>query len=162
MSASQRYSFVNAHPQTKAEKLEARVAIRSHIGRWTQENQQRSSSKTLPANVERVPASSQAFPPSQQLLEPPPTVSLWRDGEGWRVEPGDPGVPDDSDEEEVFGWKTRTGQGRELVDSCPSSSSSDASRASIEPLGSGLLDPFQTYPSLLPVSLVSECNDYCE
>src|ERR1700742_3030675 len=58
MSPPQRYSYVNARPQTKAEKRQTRTAIRSHIGRWTQEKQQKLEASPIDASERSSPPES--------------------------------------------------------------------------------------------------------
>ncbi|KAH0842789.1 hypothetical protein FOPE_07943 [Fonsecaea pedrosoi] len=168
MSPPQRYSFVNARPQTKAEKRQTRTAIRSHIGRWTQENQQKiEGTKTATgASTRSSPESSRTdslspVEPTQSRSQHPLRVSLARPADNTDSSSSASNIDQDSTSDEI---EDDTG----LVVTAPShlrQRLSPAARGTARPfirtLGSGVLDPFQTYPSTFPSSLISQCHEYC-
>ncbi|OAG41588.1 hypothetical protein AYO21_04290 [Fonsecaea monophora] len=167
MSPPQRYSFVNARPQTKAEKRQTRTAIRSHIGRWTQENQQKiEGTKTATgASTRSSPESSRTdslspVEPTQSRSQHPLRVSLARPADNTDSSSSASNIDQDSTSDEI---EDDTG----LVVTAPShlrQRLSPAARGTARPfirtLGSGVLDPFQTYPSTFPSSLISQCHEY--
>ena len=169
MSPPQRYSFVNARPQTKAEKRQTRTAIRSHIGRWTQEKQQKldsnvgsASDKDSPPELSRTVSLSPAST-EQTRLRPRPrnrigsirseTVDDASDSPS--ILESTEGDVDDISERALISsthlrWETSPGQ-------------SVKPNLLVQGFGSGILDPFRTYPSSnFPSSLVSQAHEYCE
>jgi hypothetical protein len=166
MSPPQRYSFVNARPQTKAEKRQTRTAIRSHIGRWTQEKQQKLDGSTTSASEKgSTPGSSRTISLSPAALElrqlqPGDKIEYeWSEAptdESSNIHPNRESRDDDVDDLFEFAVTGPRHQRRGY----PPDSTSPSSI--IQVLGSGTLDPFRTYPSDFPSSLVSQCHEYCK
>ncbi|KIW34067.1 uncharacterized protein PV07_00867 [Cladophialophora immunda] len=169
MSPPQRYSFVNARPQTKAEKRQTRTAIRSHIGRWTQENQQKVESTNKSAAS--AGASSKSSPELSRTDSLSPVESAQSQSQRRsRVKVARPGDTDSSSSASNFDQESTSDDVEDdagLIVTAPSRlrqglspASAGASRPFIHVLGSGVLDPFQTYPSTFPSSLISQCHEY--
>ncbi|EXJ55356.1 hypothetical protein A1O7_08283 [Cladophialophora yegresii CBS 114405] len=167
MSPPQRYSFVNARPQTKAEKRQTRTAIRSHIGKWTQEKQQKIENSTSSGGDKNSPPeSSRAVSPppaptDQTRLRPPERLgSVWSDGPDSTS--SDNPSDRESTEDEVRDFSELTVTAPPHLRRAFSAGSITHSNSAIQVLGSGTLDPFRTYPSEFPSTLVSQCHDYCK
>ncbi|OCT44561.1 hypothetical protein CLCR_05640 [Cladophialophora carrionii] len=166
MSPPQRYSFVNARPQTKAEKRQTRTAIRSHIGRWTQEKQQKIESNTTSSGSEKdsPPESARAVSPSPapaDQTQPPPRQrlgSVWSDAPDSASSDGPPDRESTEDDVQVLSELTVTAPAH--LRRVFSAGSTTHSNSAIQVLGSGTLDPFHTYPSDFSSTLVSQCHDY--
>ncbi|EXJ74816.1 uncharacterized protein A1O5_01512 [Cladophialophora psammophila CBS 110553] len=164
MSPPQRYSFVNARPQTKAEKRQTRTAIRSHIGRWTQENQQKTEGS-------RSAASTRASPELSRTDSLSPGESVQSQSQHHpRLKVARPGDTDSSSSASNFDQESTSDDVDDdtgLTVTAPprlrprlSPASRSTSHSFIQVLGSGVLDPFQTYPSAFPSSLISQCHEY--
>jgi hypothetical protein len=167
MSPPQRFSFVNARPQTKAEKRQTRTAIRSHIGRWTQEKQQKiESSASSASEKSSPPESSQTVSPSPAPTDQAQPHPRDRFGGAWSEAPDsapEGGAPSRrSTEDEVAGLSELTVTAPTHLRRAFSPGSTTRSNSVIQVLGSGTLDPFRTYPSEFPSALVSQCHDYCK
>ncbi|KIW63846.1 hypothetical protein PV04_08818 [Phialophora macrospora] len=165
MSPPQRYSFVNARPQTKAEKRQTRTAIRSHIGRWTQEKQQKNESSASSASEKSSPPESSRTvspspAPTDQAQPRPRDIlgSAWSEGPDSATEEGGPSRR--STEDEVAGFSELTVTAPADLRRALSPRAIRRSNSVIQVLGSGTLDPFRTYPSEFPSALVSQCHDY--
>ncbi len=157
---------MNARPQTKAEKRQTRTAIRSHIGKWTQEKQQKVDVNIGSASEKELPSeSSRTVPLSPALTEqsqPPPRNRI---GSAW-PETVDGASDSHSNLESLEDDVNEVASERGLV--VPAQLRRQRAEPSGEPtffvqaFGSGILDPFRTYPSNFPSSLVSQAHDYCE
>jgi hypothetical protein len=167
MSPPQRYSFVNARPQTKAEKRQTRTAIRSHIGRWTQEKQQKLDGPASSASEKSsTPEFSPTISPSSAASQQPGLQSRDNSGIAWPEEPsntgGDSGDPDqESTEDDSDNQASAVSGPVRLRREYPLGFLAE-SPPIIQVLGSGSLDPFHTYPSNFPSALVSQCHEYCK
>ena len=167
MSPPVRYSFVNARPETKAEVKQTRTAIRSHIGRWTQEKQQKLDENAANANEEDPsPKSARIASPSAVSLgrtKPRPaekTTSIRSDRSddltqrrSFRRIPAD---------DEVDGKVAPAVNVPAQVRRRPPFFVEDDFNTSVQVLGSGTLDPFRTTPTTFPADLVSQCHEYCK
>ena len=167
MSPPQKYSFVNVRPETKAEKRQTRTTTRSHIGRWTQEQQHEiEGTTTLAIERSSQPEPSQTVYPSpaaseQTQSQPGDQIETVRNEESSfesGVSHADRGCVDDEDDE-LFDFAL-------IVPSHLSgeyaSASIPASNSTVQVLGSCTIDPFRTYPSDFPSALVSQCHAYCK
>ena len=170
MNPPLRYSFVNAGPQTKAEKRKTRTAIRSHIGRWTQEKQQKldvnpssTSEKESPSNSSRIASLSPVPSGGTQSQSLDQSGGVWldvsSDSRGEKSARGNSAEDDDVDVDN---------QGALVVADLAQLRREhppvlgNGINSSIQVLGTGTLDPFQTYPSKFSPALVSQCHEYCK
>ncbi|KAJ9613098.1 hypothetical protein H2200_003039 [Cladophialophora chaetospira] len=159
MSPPQRYSFVNARPQTKAEKRQTRTAIRSHIGRWTQEKQQKlegnvvsASEKDSPPESSRTVSLSPGSTDQTRPRRPDRVASVWSES-----------VEETSDSRSSLGGTEHDADdisARALVSSVDREWEALPPNTIVQVLGSGILDPFRTYPSNFPSALVSQAHEY--
>jgi hypothetical protein len=162
MSPPARYSFVNARPQTKAERKQTRTAIRSHIGRWTQEKQQRLDLPTTERDKQSPSGSSRTISASPTSSDQPQQSirgkfeTQWVDASDSASSIGDPNrefLEDDLDDAQRLASNQRQRPPRDSL---------SASTSVIQVLGSGLLDPFYTLPTNFPAELISQCHEYCK
>jgi hypothetical protein len=170
MSPPQRFSFVNARPQTKAEKRQTRTAIRSHIGRWTQEKQQKLEGAGATGSTDERSSSSPESAPRTISLPPTergPTAShlrevAWTEGSASETGKNEPDRehPENEDDDLTDFAVTAPTQAQRRTDR--RSTSATISNPVIQAFGAGTLDPFDTSPTNFPSSLISQCHEYCK
>ncbi|OAP57263.1 hypothetical protein AYL99_08001 [Fonsecaea erecta] len=174
MSPPQRYSFVNARPQTKAEKRQTRTAIRSHIGRWTQENQQKIEGTKSAAGASASASASERSSPElsrTDSLSPAESAQSRSQRRPSRVKVAKAGDTDSSSSTSNVDQDSTSDDVDDdtgLTVTAPShlhqglspAAAGPSRRPYVQVLGSAVLDPFQTYPSTFPSTLISQCHEY--
>ncbi|KAF3384428.1 hypothetical protein F1880_001817 [Penicillium rolfsii] len=169
--------FVNARPTSETERLKAQKLVRAHVGRWISDQTKDRSAASEQSSVISAPRSSRtasntdntAGPSSFPLVSRPPP----------HVAPRTLTVGTGTSRSSQRDWQQQSSiavsQVGESRDS--SSSSEDAVEVTnfgdpvtvipwnevtrVEPLISGLLDPFAQHPSNFAPEVVNVCETYC-
>jgi hypothetical protein len=169
-SVSASFHFINGHPSSETEKSQTRHFVRSHIGRWISKQVKghsggseaeetddgharvvdRHRDRADRSSIEVEITSSTPFSSSSSSrCSSSPTVSTQT--KDWLTEQTTPGIHDGSG---LALASTNSALKR-------SASSPPWSPYWIDYVGSGTLDPFQTYPLSFPTNLVNKCDTYC-
>jgi hypothetical protein len=158
-----RYSFVNARPQTKAERKQARTAIRSHIGKWTQEQQQRLE------NTSNSSDKSSSSDENHRVSRSPPLPTLNNN----RASSSSPRRPAEFVQKtvvrshgalEAMSSNEPDNRGRQNP---PDRNNGSSSREmilwnrAIQSFGSSSIDPFHSLASSFDNIVISDCHEYC-
>ncbi|KAJ5806777.1 hypothetical protein N7474_010369 [Penicillium riverlandense] len=154
--------FVNARPSSETEKINAQRLVRAHVGRWISDQTKDRSSALESSTAAAVAAGKQpARDFSRSLVAPRASSFSSGSGSGQSAE-----LPRDCQ-----GSPFALSQSSESSDSSDDGSltmvSGDKMSApwgeimSVEPLISGVFDPFGTYPSNFAPEMVHMCETYC-
>lgn len=155
--------FVNARPSSETEKINAQRLVRAHVGRWiSDQTKDRSTALETATAAAAVVAGKQPVRDLSHALAVPRDSSFSSgSGSGQSAE-----LP-----RECQGSPFALSQSSESSDSSDDSSlavvSGDKLSApwgeivSVEPLISGVFDPFGTYPSNFAPEIVHMCETYC-
>lgn len=164
--------FVNARPASETERLKAQRLVRAHVGRWiSDQTKDRSTALEATRRAPRPvrdsisPLSSDHAGPSSYTLVSRPTYSPNR------ANATSPGLPRFQDRRRQ--WQSSPFPPSHASDSSDSSDDNSSVTANssepalswetcrIEPLVTGVMDPFCTYPSSFSPEVVNLCEQYC-
>jgi hypothetical protein len=153
------FYFINAKPALKTERSQTQFFVRSHVSRWRwqqieghsreSETNKINNSDAQDVNHSRDRANWNSIKVKAALSSASPTV-------GSQTQDRITGPINPSSHDRSGLALTGTNNALERSVSGPF-----RSLYSIDYIGSGTLDPFQTYPSSFPPAFINWCNTYC-
>jgi hypothetical protein len=153
------FYFINAKPASKTERSQTRFFVRSYVSRWrwqqieghsrASETDEINNGGGQDVDHSRHRADWNSIEVKAASYSASPTV-----GSQTQDRVTGPRTPSSHDGSEL----ALTGTNNALEQSA---SGPFRSLYSIDYTGSSTLDPFQTYPSRFPPTLISSCNTYC-